>query len=273
MGCFMNIIFTIMLVVGVVACGAPVAEVRAVKDQRYSMSLKKVADQQDRYHFQICRLGDRQWENPCFNPFVVDGEKELEFVGKPDAKYLQLKGVTKKSARYTVKVVATVILGAVALIFVPKTVRYSFNKLFEMGMESRGTQVAKAFRQDIRENEIISKAKGKPWTEEMIEKEKKKYRMFDSKWIKILTSLFIVEGAFEAVDILYDLYKDLDRGLANGQWGDKELELAKVYPQLLSDSDDEATVKDLTRIADTLRQHLGLAFSDAYLMEFAGTTN
>ena len=279
---------TLLLLLGVVACGAPPAEVRAVKDQRYSMSLQKVATHQDRYHFQICRLADSSVERRCFNPFIVDGEKAMEFEGTPDLKYLHIEGASKKTARYAAQTVVTVGIGALILFFVPKSVRRCFVGLFEMGKGSskqvgKGSskQIAKdtpkqldeAFEQEIREDRIVAIAKGQKYSEEMIDKERKKYRPFDSKWIKILTSWFIVEGAFEAVDMLYELYKYLNQGLAKGQWGDGELELVKVYPQLLSDASGEATVKDLSRLAETLRRHLGLAFSDAYLMEFVGTTN
>lgn len=262
---------TLSLLLGVVACGAPPAEVRAVKDQRYSMSLQKVADRQDRYHFQICHLADSTTESRCFNPFIVDGEKAMEFEGTPDLKYLHIEGASKKTARYTAQTAVTVIIGALIVVLVPKSVRYAFAKLFKMGKKSE--KLDKAFKQEIVGNEIIDTAKGRPWSEETTKKAEKKFEMFSSKWVKILTSLFIVEGAFEAVDMLYELYKYLNQGLDKGQWGDRELELVKVYPQLLSDRQGEATVKDLSRLADTLRRHLGLAFSDAYLMEFAGTTN
>lgn len=265
--------FAIVLLLGVVACGGePVTEVQAVKDRRYSISFQKIADHQDRYRFEICRLSDNLSGQHCFNPFVVDGGKAMEFSGKPDVKYLQIEGATKKSARYAVKTVATVGLGALILIFIPKAVRYSFVKLFKMSRVNH-KQLDEPFKQEVREQEIIDLAKGRRWSREQFEKKLEKYGIFGSKWVKILVSLFIVEGAIDAVDVFYDLYRDLDQGLAKGRWGDKELELFRVFPQLLSDTQGEATVEDLSRLVETLRQHLGLAFSDAYLIEFAATTN
>ena len=265
--------FAILLLLGVVACGVPPAEVRAVKDQQYSMSLQKVADRQDRYHFQICRLAVDGEEQHCFNPFVVDGETAVEFSGQPDVKYLQIEGVTKKTTRYTAHAVLAGAIGALILVFVPKAVRYSFSQLFKISRAKTSKALRKPFKHEILEKRMIVEAKGQEWTEKMTKKEEKKDTILDSKWVKILASLFIVEGAFDAVEILYEQYKTLNQGLANGQWGDKELELVKVYPQLISDTQGEATVDDLSRLAETLRQHLGLAFSDAYLMEFAKTTN
>ena len=266
--------FSIVLLLVVVACGEPVTEVRAVKDQRYSMSLKKIADHRDRYQFEICRLVDNLSKQFCFNPFVVDGGKAMEFAGKPDVKYLQIEGATKKTARYAVKTVAIAGFGAFILVFVPKAVRYAFVELFKMSRKTADPKkVAKPFEQEVREGEIMALAKGQRWNKEQFKKKLERYGIFDSKLVKILVSLFIVEGAIDAVDILYDLYKDLDQGLAKGRWGDNELELFRVYPQLLSDTQGEATVGDLSRLVETLRQHLGLAFSDSYLIEFAATTN
>ena len=198
----------------------------------------------------------------CFNPFYQKGGGETAYlVAVPAVGNLRDKGVAKKTLRYVTKTGLITAFGALALILIPKAGKMVLAALFSM--KKNGDEVAK---RAILYQSMLTKAKGKRVPEERLRKIRKNFKLLESRPMRFLVSLFVIDGVVMGWGFAYDGYNSLDTKLNEAEWGEKELNLARAYPYL--GSAQVHRVSDLQEILQVLRVHLDLVFSNEYLNEF-----
>ena len=99
-----------------------------------------------------------------------------------------------------------------------------------------------------------------------LQERQKDFRIFATKPALFFTSLFIASGTIGMWHFSYTSWQDTNRQLAKWNWGQKELDLAEAYPFLTSS--EPYRVVSTKELLATLRQHLQLIYSEAYLREF-----
>ena len=290
-----NCIVVALMIVGA-GCGehVPVAQPHAVADKGYLLIFTRLNldEGESRYHFQLCRqqvmadmgTGIREVElgveeQVCFNPFEdVDGEP-LVFEALPATDNLWMRGMAGKTLRYTVGTGAVLVLGAVALVLIPKAARLAFTKMLQLRKASLSGEADAVIEHiakksaDKAQSRALKKGKdfGEQYTqhyEQVLKKKTADFSIFKTKPALFFTSLFIVGGTIGGWKFSYESWRGISKQLVAWGWGERELELAEAYPFLTSAESEPYRVANIKRLLETLRDHQQLIFSAAYLREF-----
>ena len=255
---------------------------KVIQDERYSLSLTRGAD--SAYFFQVCSLQtdaqeDKQDEQDkqekqeknasCFNPFFLRGGSEFAvFAEMPALGNLRMKGVSKKVARRALEVVSVVGLAILAGVVVPKAAFKVFNDLWSLGKKSGKKGIKTIYEKVIEKMNRVERLKAikkgvKPPT--MAETEANLV-FLQSKFIKFLSSLFVVYSVVEAFRYSYSGIKYVIKAMKDRSWGEADMTLADAFSHL---SIAEAkSVPDVKKLLNSLRKHYNLVFSDQYLEVF-----
>ena len=272
-----------------------------------SFTRTNLVESEAAYHFQLCRQqegattedmetdteGLETDEQACFNPFEDKDGNPVMFTAMPAADGLRTQGVGGKVLRYAVGTAAVLVFGALAFVLTPKAAHLAFTKMVKLHktiLSEEADDVIEhiAKRSTDKANKKAIKKASKKAAKETTKKAATKDENFDyekhyTKAIKdkmaalsifktkpalFFTSLFIVEGTIWAWKFSYDSWRDSNKQLAKWNWGQGELDLAAAYPFLASNNGDPYRVTNVKELLATLRQHLQLIYSAAYLREF-----